>query len=71
MKKRQKEICKLAELLVAWHGWNIHLHSRVALRMSGLDPAVPSVRRTDAIVGARPPALPLRARTCVGYGVRQ
>lgn len=36
--------------------------------MSGLDRTVPSARRTDAVMGARrPPAVPLRARTCVGY----
>lgn len=53
-----------------WRGWNIHIHSSVAPQMSDLDEALPSVRRTDAI-GARPPALSLRGRTCVGYGVRQ
>jgi hypothetical protein len=70
IKKTKKKDADLPDSL--WRGWNIHIHihSSVSLRMNDLDGALPSVRRTDAI-GARPPALPLRARTCVGYGVRQ
>jgi len=70
MNEKDKERCRLAGLRVAWMEWNIHIHSSVPQQMSDLDGALPSVRRTDAI-GARPPALPLRARTFVGYDVRQ